>query len=64
MLGIDPKVEGGSSLYLIFGNYQLDGDSIGDFGLEVNHSYEQVTGKAGLVHHMALSFFTMLGTTR
>jgi hypothetical protein len=43
------------------GTYQSDGAPIGDFGINLNHSYEQEPGKTDLTQYMNLGFFTMLG---
>jgi hypothetical protein len=62
-LGIDPGIESGSAVWQIFGNYQSDGTPVGDFYIDVNHSYEQEVGKTELTHKMNLVFFTLLGVT-
>jgi hypothetical protein len=47
----------------MFGNYSSDGDSIVDFGMNLNHSYDQEADKTELTHNMNVDFFTMLGVT-
>jgi len=62
-LGIDPNIESGSAAWQLFGTYQSDGAPVGDFAIDLNHSYDQETGKTDLTHHMNMTFYTMLGVT-
>jgi len=62
-IGIDPEIESGSAVWQIFGTYQSDGAPLGDFYIDLNHSYDQEPGKAELTHHMNMYFYTMLGVT-
>jgi hypothetical protein len=50
-------------MWQIFGTYQSDGAPLGDFYIDLNHSYDQEAGKTGLTHHMSMVFYTMLGVT-
>jgi hypothetical protein len=60
-IGIDPETESGSAMWQIFGTYQSDGAPLGDFYIDLNHSYDQEPGKSELTHHMNMVFYTMLG---
>jgi hypothetical protein len=62
-LGIDSGIESGSGVWQMFGTYQSDGTPVGDFYIDLNHSYDQEAGKTGLTHNMNMTFFTMLGVT-
>jgi hypothetical protein len=62
-LGMDPEIESGSAVWQMFGNHNSDDVSIVDFGIELNHSYDQEADKTELTHNMNMSFFTMLGLT-
>jgi hypothetical protein len=48
-------------MWQIFGTYQSDGAPLGDFYIDLNHSYDQEPGKSELTHHMNMVFYTMLG---
>jgi len=58
---MDPGIESGSVVWQIFGTYQSDGSPLGDFYIDLNHSYDQEAGKAQLTHNMNMVFFTLLG---
>ncbi len=60
-LGMDPGIESGSVVWQIFGTYQSDGSPLGDFYIDLNHSYDQEAGKTELTHTMNMVFFTLLG---
>jgi hypothetical protein len=60
---MDPGIESGSAVWQMFGNYSSDDDSIVDFGMSLNHSYDQEADKTELTHNMNVDFFTMLGVT-
>jgi hypothetical protein len=60
-LGIDPGNESGSAVWQMFGTYQSDGTPVGEFYIDLNHSYDQEAGKTGLTHNINMTFFTMLG---
>jgi hypothetical protein len=62
-LGMDPGIESGSAVWQMFGTYQSDGTPLGDFYIDLNHSYDQESGKTELTHHMNMTFYTMLGVT-
>lgn len=62
-LGVDSEIESGSGVWQMFGTYQSDGAPIGDFLIELSHSYDQDAGKTELTHSMNVMFFTMLGVT-
>jgi len=62
-IGVDPEIESGSAVWQMFGTYQSDGTPLGDFYVDLNHSYDQEPGKAELTHHMNMTFYTMLGVT-
>jgi len=62
-IGIDPGVESGSAAWQMFGAYQSDGTPLGEFYIDLNHSYDQESGKTELTHHMNMTFYTMLGVT-
>lgn len=64
LVKMDPDIESGSAVWQMFGNYQSDGASIGDFGLDINHSYDQEPDTTELTHNMNMSFFTMLGVAQ
>lgn len=61
LVDMDPGVESGSAVWQMFGNYSSDDDSIVDFGMNLNHSYDQEADKTELTHNMNVDFFTMLG---
>jgi hypothetical protein len=63
LVDMDPGVESGSAVWQMFGNYSSNGDSIVDFGMSLNHSYDQEADKTELTHNMNVDFFTMLGVT-
>ena len=63
LVDMDPGVESGSSGWQMFGNYSTDDDSIIDFGMSLNHSYDQEADKTELTHNMNVEFYTMLGVT-
>ena len=60
---MDPGIESGSAVWQMFGNYNSDGVSIVDFGINLNHSYDREVDRAELRHNMNMDFFTMLGLT-
>ncbi len=62
-LGVDPGIESGSAVWQMFGTYQSDGDPVGDFYFDLNHSYDQEPAKTELTHNMNLIFYTMVGVT-
>lgn len=64
LVEMDPGIESGSAVWQMFGNYQSDGTPIGDFGIDLNHSYNQEADNTELTHTMNMSFFTMLGETQ
>jgi hypothetical protein len=57
-LGMDPAIESGSSLWLMYGNYHGDDISVVDFGVYLNHSYDQEPGKIELTHNMNVEILT------
>ena len=63
LVDMDPGIESGSAVWQMFGNHNSDDVSIVDFGIELNHSYDQEADKTELTHNMNMSFFTMLGLT-
>ena len=63
LVDMDPGVESGSASWQMFGNYSTDDDSIIDFGMSLNHSYDQEADKTELTHNMNVEFYTMLGVT-
>jgi hypothetical protein len=63
LVDMDPGVESGSAVWQMFGNYSSDDDSIVDFGMNLNHSYDQEADKTELTHNVNVDFFTMLGVT-
>jgi hypothetical protein len=63
-LGIDPRNESGSAVWLMLGNYQSGDTPIGDFGIEINHSYDKEPDKTELTHNMNMSFFAMIGVAQ
>jgi hypothetical protein len=62
-VGVDPAIESGSAVWQMFGTYQSDGAPLGDFYIDLNHSYEQEVGKTELTHKVNMTFFTLLGVT-
>ena len=62
-VGVDPGIESGSAVWQIFGTYQSDGTPVGDFYIDLNHSYDQEPDKTELAHNMNLVFYTMVGVT-
>jgi hypothetical protein len=63
LVDMDSGIESGSAVWQMFGNHNSDDVSIVDFGIELNHSYDQEADKTELTHNMNMSFFTMLGLT-
>ena len=63
LVDMDPGIDSGSAVWQMFGNHNSDDVSIVDFGIELNHSYDQEADKTELTHNMNMSFFTMLGLT-
>jgi hypothetical protein len=57
----EPGGESGSVVWQLFGTYHSDGTPIGDFYIDLNHSYGREAGKPELTHNMNIVFFTMLG---
>ena len=62
-IGVDPGIESGSAVWQMFGTYQSDGAPLGDFYLDLNHSYDQEPDKTELTHNVNLFFYTMVGVT-
>jgi hypothetical protein len=63
LVDMDPGIESGSAVWQIFGNHDSDDVSTFDFGINLNHSYDQESDKTELTHNMNIEFFTMLGLT-
>lgn len=63
LVEMDPAIESGSVGWQMFGSYYSDDVSFIDFGLTINHSYDQEANKTELTHNMNMDFFTMLGVT-
>ena len=63
LVDMNPGIESGSAVWQIFGNYSTDDDSIVDFGMSLNHSYDQEADKTELTNNMNVDFYTMLGVT-
>lgn len=61
LIEMDPGIESGSVGWQIFGNFHSDDDSMVDFGITLNHSYDREADKTELTHNMNIEFFTMLG---
>ena len=61
LVDMDPGIESGSVGWQMFGNYNSDDVSKVDFGINLNHSYEQEADKTELSHKMNMEFFTMIG---
>ena len=62
-VGVDPAIESGSTVWQMFGTYQSDGTPLGDFYIDLNHSYDQQPDKTELTQNMNLIFYTMVGVT-
>ena len=63
LVDMDPGIESGSAVWQMFGTYQSDGAPLGDFYLDLNHSYDQEPDKTELTHNVNLFFYTMVGVT-
>lgn len=61
LVDMEPGIESGSAVWQMFGNYNSDDVSKVNFGINVNHSYEQEADITELAHKMNMDFFTMLG---
>ena len=63
LVDMEPGIESGSAVWQMFGNHIGDDVSQVDFGINLNHSYEQEADKTELAHKMNMEFFTMIGVT-